>query len=321
MTKIVILDAKTLGRVSNLSKLTQFGEVTSYDITRPDETANRIGDAEIIITNKVVIDRLVMEKCANLKLICISATGMNNVDLQAAERYGITVKNAMGYSSNSVAQHTIASILQLYNQIGYYDTYVKSGEYTKSDIFTHYGPPTRELFNKTFGIIGLGNIGITVAQIATSFGAKACYYSTSGKNKNSAYTQLDLKDLLKASDIVSIHAPLNNETENLMSKEQFALMKRDAILVNVGRGGIVDEKALADAINNSQIGGACLDVFEQEPISENNLLLKVKYPERLVLTPHNAWASIESRTKLVDIVCENISDFLKNMPNMPTSGI
>jgi len=311
MAKIVLLDAKTLGQVPNLKGLSKFGEVKSYDTTLPDETASRIADANIIITNKVIIDRKVIEQCPKLKLICISATGTNNVDLIAAKEKGIQVKNAVGYGSNSVAQHTFASILQLFNQISYYDTYVKNGRYAQSDIFTHYGPPTRELNDKSFGIIGLGNIGKTVAGIASSFGAKVCYYSTSGRNKNEKYTQLTLDELLKSSDIISVHAPLNAQTTNLISKEQFALMKPSSILVNVGRGGIVDESALAEAINNSLIAGACIDVFEHEPIKVENPLLKVKYPEKLVLTPHNAWASIESRTKLVEIVSKNIEDFLK----------
>lgn len=312
MAKIVLLDAKTLGQVPNLTELSKFGEVKSYETTLPNEAAERIADAKIIITNKVIIDREVMGLCPKLKLICISATGTNNVDLIAAEEKGIQVKNAIGYSSNSVAQHTFASILQLYNQITYYDNYVKNGQYAQSDSFTHIGPQIRELNNKTFGIIGLGNIGKTVATIASGFGAKVCYYSTSGKNKNKKYTQLTLDEILKSSDIISIHAPLNEQTRNLISKKQFALMKPTSILVNVGRGGIVDESALAEAINNSKIAGACLDVFEHEPIKMENPLLKLKYPEKLVLTPHNAWTSIESRTKLVEIVCKNIEEFLKD---------
>jgi glycerate dehydrogenase len=311
MNRIVILDAKTLGKVQNLSDLSMFGEVISYETTAPQETISRVANAEIIITNKVVIDEKVMDKCHNLKLICISATGMNNVDLEAANKRGISVKNAVGYSSHSVAQHTIAAILQLYNRINYYDAYVKSNAYAKSDIFTHYGPPSIELHNKKFGIIGLGNIGKTVAKIASSFGAKVTYYSTSGNNNNPDYPQASLNELLQYSDIISIHAPLNEKTKKLISNEQFLLMKPTAILVNVGRGGIVDEGALAEAIDHNQIGGACIDVFENEPVKAENPLLKVKHPEKLVLTPHNAWASVEARTALIDIACQNIEDFIK----------
>lgn len=312
MNNIVILDAKTLGKVGNIDKLSDFGKVVSYDTSTSSETAARVADAEIIITNKVVIDKEVMEKCPNLKLICISATGMNNVDLEAAKDRGIVVKNAVGYSSHSVAQHTIASILQLYSQLSYYDGYVKKGDYSRSDIFTHYGPPITELYNKTFGIIGLGNIGKTFARIALGFDAKVNYYSTSGKNAQNEYPRLSLDELLSTSDIISIHAPLNEKTQNLISTEQLSLMKSSSILVNVGRGGIVNELALAKAIDDHQIGGACVDVFENEPIKHDNPLLKVKYPEKLVLSPHNAWASIEARTKLIDIVYQNIKEFTKS---------
>lgn len=312
MMNIVILDAKTLGKVRNIDRLSDFGKVISYDTTTPAETAPRASDADIIITNKVVIDKGVMKGCPNLKLICISATGMNNVDLEAAKEFGITVKNAVGYSSHSVAQHTIASILQLYNQLSYYDTYVKNGDYSRSDIFTHYGPQITELYNKTFGIIGLGNIGNTVAKIALGFEARVNYYSTSGKNTQNEYPSLSLDELLNTSDIISIHAPLNEKTQNLISTEQLALMKSSSVLVNVGRGGIVNELALANAIDNHQIGGACVDVYENEPINPDNPLLKIKNPEKLVLSPHNAWASIESRTKLIDIVYQNIEGFIKS---------
>lgn len=311
MKKIVLLDVKTLGEAPNLKQISSYGDVTSFDTTKLEETKANIGDAEIVITNKVIINRDIMDQCPNIKLICISATGMNNVDLQAAKEKEIVVKNAIGYSSQSVAQHTFASILQLFHQLTYYDDYVKSGKYAESDIFTHYGPKITELHNKQFGIIGLGNIGKTVANIALGFGAKVAYYSTSGKNNNSEFQQFSFEELLQKSDIISIHAPLNDKTQNLISTEQLSIMKPTAVLVNVGRGGIVNEAAVADAITNQKIGGACIDVFESEPIKSDNPLLKVKYPERLVLTPHNAWASNEARIKLVDIVCGNIEEYIK----------
>ncbi len=310
MKKIVVLDAKTLGLVPNLEKISEFGKVITYETTSPNETISRVVDADIIIANKVVIDKDVLIHCKKLQLICISATGMNNVDLELAKELGIVVKNAVGYGSNSVAQHTIALILQLFNQLSYYDAYVKSGKYPESDIFTHYGPPTTELHNKVFGIIGLGNIGRTVAKIVSAFGAKVNYHSTSGNNIHGEYPHVSLNELLRTSDIISIHAPLNDKTQNLISDKQLSLMKSTATLVNVGRGGIVNESALAMAINNNQIGGACIDVFEKEPIHKNNPLLHVAHPEKIVLSPHSAWASIEARTKLVDIVYENIKNFL-----------
>ncbi len=308
--KIVILDAKTLGSIPNINKISNFGNVVSFETTTPQQSIEHIGDGEIIITNKVIIDDGIMAHCPNLKLICISATGMNNVDLEAAENRNIQVKNAVGYSSQSVAQHTFAAILQLYNQLSYYDQYVKSGAYPNSEIFTHFGPKITELHNKTFGIIGLGNIGKTVADIATVFGSNVQYYSTSGKNNNRKYPSKSFKELLVTSDIISIHAPLNKKTQYLIGEKQFSMMKNTAILVNVGRGGIVNEQELANAIDKKEIAGACIDVFEKEPIAADNPLLKIKYPEKLVLSPHNAWASIESRTALIEIVCENIENYL-----------
>lgn len=308
MKKIVILDAKTLGKVENINILSEFGSVTSYETTSPEDTISRIADAEIVITNKVIIDKHILGHAKNLKLICISATGMNNVDLVAAEELGISVKNAVGYSSNSVAQQTLAYILRLYNQLDYYDSYVKNGNYSGSDIFTHYGPSIPELSNKTIGIIGLGNIGKTVARIVSAFGASVNYFSTSGANHNKVYTQVSLDELLSTSDIISIHAPLNENTQNLISGDQFSLMKPNAILINVGRGGIVDEAALAKAIDANKIAGAGVDVFVNEPINKDNPLLTVKHPEKLVMTPHNAWASIEARTKLIEIIYQNIKE-------------
>jgi glycerate dehydrogenase len=309
--KIVILDAKTLGAVPNISEISKFGELVSYETTPSELTVARIADAEIVITNKVIIDETVMQQCPQLKLVCISATGMNNVALEAAKKAGIVVKNAAGYSSQSVAQHTFAMIFQLANQLSYYDRYVKSGQYAESDIFTHYGPVSFELHNKKYGIIGMGNIGQTVAKIAESFGAEVSYYSTSGKNTGQKYPAVTLPELLKSSDIISIHAPLNEHTENLIGQEQLEMMKSNAILVNVGRGGIVHEGELAQAISDNKIGGACMDVFGKEPIEADNPLLKVTCPDKLVLSPHNAWASIEARTKLIDIVIENIRSFLE----------
>ena len=310
MRKISILDAKTLGNVPNLKRISKYGETNIYETTAPSETIINIGEAEIIITNKVIIDAEVIKRCPNLKLICISATGMNNVDLDAAQKKGIVVKNAVGYSSDSVAQHTFASLLQILNRIDYYDNYVKSGQYSKSDIFTHCGPTITELKNKRFGIIGLGNIGRSVAKIALGFNAEVVYFSTSGKNKTSDYTHYSLQELLKTSDIVSIHAPLNELTRDLISSEEFSIMKPTSIIINVGRGGVINEKALAYAIDHNVIRGACIDVYDKEPIDPGNPLLYVKHKHKLILTPHIAWSSIESRTKLIDIVCENIEAYL-----------
>jgi len=307
---IVFLDASTVGDLPNLDKLKEFGEVTFYQTTSADETAGRIQNAEIVITNKVVLSRDLMEKAENLKLICIAATGMNNVDLEAAKELDIEVKNVAGYASVSVAQHTFAMLFNLLQPINYYDAYIKSGEYSKSPIFTNMERNFSELRGKTFGIIGLGNIGRKVAAIAEAFGAEVVYYSTSGKNSDQPYKRLELDELLSASDVVSIHAPLNERTKNLVGREQFSLMKPTAFLINTGRGGIVHEAELAKALDEGELAGAALDVFENEPIEPDSPLFDIHNPNKLVLTPHVAWASLEARTELIEGVRKNIEEFL-----------
>lgn len=309
---IVFLDASTVGDVPNLDNLQEFGDITFYPVTSPDQTADRIREADIVITNKVVLNRELMEETDKLKLICIAATGMNNVDREAAKELGITVKNVAGYASVSVAQTTFAMILQLLQDIPSYDAFVKSSDYSKSPIFTNMHHNYHEISAMCFGIIGLGNIGQKVADIATAFGAEVVYYSTSGKNSDQPYQRLELDELLNSSDIVSIHAPLNEDTENLIGYDQLSKMKPSAILVNTGRGGIVNEQELARALDEELLFGAALDVFENEPIKADNPLLFIKNKERLVLTPHIAWASVEARTELIEGVKKNIESFVRN---------
>lgn len=309
MLRIVFLDIKTIGEVPNLDKLKQLGTFKSYPVTSPDQTAERIDDADVVITNKVVLDNLLIEQAKNLKLICVAATGMNNIDRAAAEENNVKVKNVAGYASDSVAQGAFAMILHLTYNLPEYDHYIKSGEYSESDIFTKQDRNYRELNKKRFGIIGLGNIGSRVAAIAEVFGSEVVYYSTSGKNTDQPYPCLELDELLKTSDIVSIHAPLNENTENLISYEQLKLMRRSALLINTGRGGIVNEEDLSRALDESLIAGAGLDVFEQEPIERDNPLLSVKNRSKLVMTPHITWASVEARTELVDGIVRNIEEF------------
>lgn len=309
--RLVLLDAKTLGNVSNMHLLEQFGKLQKFDKTSSGQTISRVTGADIIITNKVIIDRTVMDHAPSLKLICIAATGMNNVDLEYAMEKGIAVKNAAGYSTNSVAQHTFASLFQLLNHISWYDHYVKSKKYSKSDLFTHHGPVISELNGKCYGIIGLGAIGRAVAEIATAFGARVIYYSTSGKNKNDHYPSVELEELLTTSDIISIHAPLNENTRSLIGYAELKKMRRHAILINMGRGGIVVEKDLAKALNENTIDAACLDVYKKEPPSADNPLLDILEPHKLVLTPHVAWAGIEAREQLITIIAENIRTFLE----------
>jgi glycerate dehydrogenase len=308
---IVFLDTKTVGETVNLEELNELGDVTFYSMTSPEQTADRIKKADIVITNKVVLDGPLIRSATQLKLICIAATGMNNVDLEAAENLGIPVMNVSGYAARSVAQATFAMILHLLQGIPYYDHFVKSGEYSKSDIFTNHDRPYWELSGKCFGIIGMGTIGRKVASVAEAFGCEVVYFSTSGKNSGQPYLQLSLRELLKTSDIVSIHAPLNENTKDLIGYEEISRMKNHALLINTGRGGIIVESDLARALDENLIAGAALDVFEKEPIPSDNPLLKLKKSEKLVLVPHIAWASIEARSELINGVIENI----KNMQN------
>ena len=309
--RLVFLDAKTIGSVPNRHLLDQYGEVRYYETTTHEETAARIKDADIVITNKVVLDENIIRDAKNLQLICVAATGTNNVDKQAAHLRKIPVKNVVDYSTNSVAQGTFSLLLYLLTKINYFDQYVKAGGYTDSDIFTHFGRSFWELHGKRFGIIGLGNIGAKVAKIAEAFGSEVVYYSASGKNDQQAYRRLELEEFLTTSDVVSIHAPLNEYTNNLIDYRRLSLMKKTSILLNAGRGGIVNEADLARALDEGLIAAAGIDVYSQEPILAGNPLLHIRDKERLALTPHVTWASIESRTLLMEKICKNIDDFLK----------
>ncbi|MES2733311.1 MAG: D-2-hydroxyacid dehydrogenase [Bacteroidota bacterium] len=307
--KIVFLDVSTMGNIPNLAQLKRFGELVTFDTTSPNQLEERIREAEIIITNKVVISREAMDKAPQLRLICISATGTNNVDMAYAAQKGIAVKNVIGYSTHSVAQVTFTLILTLLNHPSYYDTFVKSGGYAQSPIFTHLDRPFWQLPGKRLGIIGLGNIGKQVAIIAKAFGMEVVYYSASGHNTDQTYERLDLDELLSTSDIVSIHAPLSDKTAGLLDYDKICRLKPTALLINTSRGGIIREADLARALNENRIAGAGLDVFEQEPILPSNPLLSIQEPDKLVLFPHIAWASIEARTLLMDKVCQNIEAF------------
>jgi glycerate dehydrogenase len=308
--KIVLLDTLTFGNTS-LDAFAGLGEVVSYLTTSADETADRVCDAEVIVTNKVVISDTVMESAPNLKLICVAATGMNNIDHEAAARRGITVKNVAGYSTDAVVQHTFSMLFYLMGHSRYYDEYVKSGEWQKEVVFTHIGLSFNELRGKTWGIIGLGEIGRSVANIASAFGANVCYYSTSGKNENGDYQKSTLSRLIENSDIISIHAPLNISTENLISHSELLQMKDGAVLLNLGRGGIVDEDALSVIIDVKPIYVG-LDVLVNEPMKTPHPLLSVKHPERLYITPHIAWTSVEARQRLIAATVENIKIFLES---------
>jgi glycerate dehydrogenase len=292
-----------------LSKFEKLGEFVTYDITSTKETLNRVKDADIALSNKVVIDKTIMDNSPNLKLICITATGMNNVDLEYAKQKGIVVKNAVGYSTHSVAQMTFTLLFSLMSRVCFYDDYVKSFEYSNSPIFTNLSKEFMEIRGKRWGIIGLGNIGKEVAKIASSFGAEVVFYSTSGKNSSSDYKRVELDELLSSSDIVSIHAPLNEATQNLIAKEELLKLKKGAFILNLGRGGIINESDLAWALDNLDIY-AGLDVISKEPIDRDNPLLHMQNKERVLITPHIAWASKEAREKLIEITYQNIKNFI-----------
>ena len=309
--KLVILDAKTLGSDISLKPFYALGEVTVYDLTKPEEVPERIEDATVVITNKVPLNRTNLKDAKNLKLIALTATRYNNVDLEYVKENQIAVTNVGGYSTNSVVQHTFALLLNLLEQLSFYDDYVKSKTYAKSDTFAYLGRPFYEIHGKVWGIIGLGTIGKEVAKVAKAFGASVCYYSTSGKNRQEEYNPVSLEELLKRSDIVSIHAPLNEHTDNLLTYKEMKLMKSNAILLNLGRGKIVNEEDLARILDEDAIRGAALDVLEEEPINEENPLYTVGNKGKWLVTPHIAWGSVEARTLLVDEVVKNIIAFEK----------
>ena len=303
--KIVFLDAATMGDVS-FAPIAQFGELVCYDSSTPEQAIERVADCEVLIINKVLVTPELIDAAPKLKLICESATGVNNIDLEYAASKGIPVRNAVGYSTSSVVQATFMQILSLMGQGPYYDDCVKSGRYSAMDMFTDPSVSWTELDGKRIGIIGMGNIGSRVARIAHAFGMEVCYYSTSGTGHCKDYPCLSLEELMKTSDVVSIHAPLNERTAGLIGAAELAMMKSTALLVNMGRGGIVDEAALAAATDAGTIAGAALDVFVKEPVPADNPLLHVKHPERLRLAPHAAWASVEARRRLVQQIADNI---------------
>ncbi|MDR2963670.1 MAG: D-2-hydroxyacid dehydrogenase [Bacteroidales bacterium] len=309
---LVILDADTLGSHVNLHRFSDFGNLRIFGQTTKNERLAHIADANVIITNKVIIDKEIMDACPNLKLLCLTATGMNNVDLPYAQRKGIAVTNAAGYSTHSVAQHTFALLLSLMHHTEYYNSYVWSKTYSRQPLFTHIQQGYPQLYGKTWGIIGLGAIGRAVAHIATAFGCNVCFYSTSGKNHASDYEEKSLHDLLATSDVVSIHAPLNEQTLNLIAEKELKTMKASAYLINVGRGGIVNEADLAQALAAGELAGACLDVMQTEPLPETSPLLAENLREKVLITPHIAWIANEAMDALMDIVYNHMKDFVVN---------
>lgn len=309
--KIVFLDRKTIGEDLDLSAYHAFGEVVMYDFSAPEEVPERVKDADVIILNKVPINEATIGTAEKLKLVCVTATGTNNLDKDYLDKKGIAWRNVAGYSTESVAQHTFAMFFYLLEKLPYYDRYVKDEKYIDDRSFTHFSNVFHEMAGMTWGVIGLGNIGRRVADIAKAFGCNVQYYSTSGKNSNPNYKQVSFEELLETSDVVSVHAPLDENTMHLMDAAAFQRMKKSAILINVGRGPIIVEEDLKNAINAGEIAGAALDVLDVEPMSKENPLREIKDSNRLLITPHIAWASVEARTRLMKTICGQIEEFFQ----------
>lgn len=307
--KIIFPDIKTIGEDLDLSSFDAFGEVVKYPFSTPEELLERSKDADVIIFNKVRIDEASVGEAEHLKLVCVTGTGTNNIDKDYLAGRGIEWRNVAGYSTESVAQHTFAMLFFLIGKLAFYDEYVKSDSYTEDTSFGHFREQFHELNGKTWGIIGLGNIGRRVADIAKVFGANVIYTSPSGQPPQAGYHQVDLDTLLRTSDIISVHAPLNEHTENLIDHTAFSKMKSNCIFLNLGRGAIVVDEDLANALKTGTIAAAGLDVLPVEPMGEDSPFREMKDSRRLLITPHIAWASVESRTRLMKIIHGQLQEF------------
>lgn len=308
--KLVVLERNSVGTDVDVSCYEKFGEVEYYPNTVAENTAERVKDADIIIANKAPMNENTLKDAPNVKLICLFATGFDNVDLAYCKSRGIRVANVVNYSTAAVVQHTILLALALEEKLIHYDNYVKSGEYGAQDRFSNFDRPFREFEGKTWGIVGMGNIGRGVARVAQALGCKVIFYSASGKSSCTEYEKVEFDTLLTESDILSLHCPLSDRTRGLIGKDAFARMKKSAILINVARGPVVDTQALYEALAEGQIAAAGLDVLEKEPISRDNPLNEIKDSTKLIITPHLAWASMEARERLVGEVAKNIQAFL-----------
>lgn len=308
--KLIILERNSVGTDVDVSCFEKFGEVTCYPNTVAANTSERVKDADIILANKAPLNESTLKDAPNVKLICLLATGFDNVDLAYCKSRGIKVTNVVNYCTSTVAQHTLLLALALSEKIAFYDDYVKSGAYSAQDRFSNFDRTFYDLEGKTWGIIGMGTIGRRVAGLAQAFGCRVIFYSASGKSTCTDYKRVEFDTLLQESDILSLHCPLSDRTRGLINKDALSKMKETAILVNVARGPVVDTQALYDALVADQIAGAGLDVLEQEPMAKDNPLARIKDSSKLIITPHMAWASLESRTRLVDEVVKNIEAFL-----------
>jgi len=308
--KTVMLERNVLGLDMDLSIFEDFGELTEYPVSTNEQTAERVADADCIIVNKLKMDEEHLKDCPNVKLILEAATGTDNIDLEYCKKRDIKVANVKGYSTQTVAQHAFALYFYLAEHMPYYDKYVKNGDYSRQSVFAHFDNYFNDIDGKVWGIVGLGAIGTKVAQIAEAFGAKVVYYSASGKSYDTKYEQVDFDTLLGISDVISIHSPLTDNTRNLFDMDAFEKMKDSAYLINVGRGPIVNDADLARALSENKIAGAGIDVMGKEPIEPDNPLMSIQDSEKLIITPHMAWGSVEARTRLIEMMYKNAKDFL-----------
>ncbi len=304
--KIVVLDAATLGEDLDLSPLSRFGEVTVYKNTSRDEIASRLQGADVALVNKVKLNSDTLVGVDSLKLICVFATGYDNIELPYCKEKGIAVCNVVGYSTQSVAQLTVAMALELFNHMPEYTSYVKSGAYTESGVANRLTPVYHEIAGKTWGIVGLGNIGKQVARVAEALGCRVLAFK---RTPEEGYNCVDLDTLLRESDIVSVHLPLSEKTFNIISQNKIALMKENAIFINVARGAVVDEFALTAAVKMGMIGGIGIDVYSAEPMSATSPYNEIKHLPNVCLTPHMAWGSAEARVRCLEDICKSIEAF------------
>lgn len=310
--KIVALEIKNVGKDISLERFNEFGELVTYMNSKPEEMAERCSGADVIIVNKLPVNENTIGSVDTLKIVLTTATGYDNIDVAFLKSRGVKVCNVKGYSTDSVAQHTFALLFYVYEKLRSYDDFVKSGEYSRHDIFTYFDEPFSELNGKVWGIVGLGEIGKRVAKIATAFGCEVVYYSTSGRNSNNDYEQVDFETLLKISDIISVHAPLNEKTKYLFNADAFKKMKKTAVFINVGRGPIVNDRDLTDALKADEIAAAAIDVLEKEPMDPNSPYFEITDSRKLFITPHIAWATQESRERLVAETYYNLKAIVDN---------
>ncbi len=310
--KIVILERNSVGEDVSVECLRDFGEVILYGNTvTMEEVRERVREAEIVIANKSPLCEETLKDAPNVKLICEFATGYDNCDLAYCDSRGIKVANVRDYCTAMVAQHTFAMALALSQKLFYYDTYVKSGAYSAQDRFSNFDVPFYELEGKTWGIVGMGNIGRRVAKIASSFGCSVVFHSITGNSTCTEYRRVDKETLLSESDFVSLHCPLSDLSRNFIDAQALKCMKNTAVLLNVARGAVVNNEDLYQALETGEIAAAGLDVLEKEPLDAANPLGRIKDSNRLLITPHLAWASVEARTRCVQEAYKNIEAFLR----------